>query len=110
MKLSQQKCLVVGVRAGEVAISLLNPEQPKVEAYFVLLREDGTNSGKYTKAGGWTEKAAKAFQDFIEALEEDVLRELFESSGDAPQAVVGDTSEPPQDVPTLGDKKGVPQI
>ena len=113
MKLSKDPCRVVGVRAGEVTIVLFNPDQPHVEAKFILLRSDGTHSGQYSKASSWGEKATQAFEQFITALEEDVVGELFDTGKTEPQEVVGDTSEPPQDVPsvpTLGDKKGVHQI
>jgi predicted dinucleotide-binding enzyme len=110
MKLSTDPCQIVGVRAGEIEINLLNPEQPTVNTKFVLLREDGTHAGQYSKSAAWSDKAVKAFQEFISAMEDDVIRELFVSSEETPQVVVGDQSPAPQDVPTLGDKKGVPQI
>lgn len=110
MKLSTDPCQVVGVRAGEIEINLLNPDRPVVQTKFVLIREDGTHAGQYSKAAAWSDKAVKAFEEFIDALEEDVLRELFQVQDDPPQSVVGGESQTPQDVPTLGDKKGVPQI
>lgn len=111
MKLSKGKCQITGVRVGEININLLNPMQPVVDSHFILLREDGTHAGQYTKAAGWSDASTKAFEDFIEKLEENILLEIFEeSSGDQPQPVGSDVQEATQDVATLGDGKGVPQV
>lgn len=111
MKLSKGKCQITGVRAGEISINLLNPMQPVVNSNFILLREDGTHAGQYTKAGGWSDAATQAFEAFIEKLEENILSEIFEETiGAQPQQVGSDVQEATQDVATLGDGKGVPQV
>lgn len=111
MKLSQSKCQVVGLRAGEIEINLLNPLQPAVVAKFMLLRDDGTHAGMYTKGNSWGEDTVKAFENFIDKLEEEVLSELFdEEVSSQPQELVDGGSTASQDRPTLGDGKGIPQI
>lgn len=85
MKLSHQPSRIVGLRVGEVAINLLSPGASSVVAKFVLLRDpsqgDTVNSGQFTKVH-WSPEAIQAFERFIDALEDDAVRDLFGNAGD----------------------------
>lgn len=114
MIFSKSPCKIIGLRVGEVAINLINPDQAQVAVKFLLMREDGTHAGLYSKSDSWGDEATQAFEDFMTAMEKDVLNEVFEeSTEEAPQDGGGKMSLPTQDVPTLGDggiKKTIPQI
>lgn len=103
MKLSKKPCRVVGVRLGEASITLLNLSQPGVSAKFVLLGDGGQNSGSYTKTS-WSKEVWEAFEKFVEAVETDALKDLFDD--DQTQAV---TEQPTNlsfpTVPQLGGTK-----
>jgi len=93
MKLTQYPSKIVGVRVGEVELSLV--VSPSLLVKYVMLRNpedsnlDGVNAGKYTKSGPWSEKVREALEVFINALEEEALPELFDVPGDKRGAEVG---------------------
>lgn len=92
MKLSSDKCLITGVQVGEVQVNLIVPGRPLLSCKVALVREDGSFIGQVSKDREFSEKTLKALEELTAALEEDVLRETFETTTEAPEK----GTEPPQ--------------
>lgn len=94
-------CRIDGVRLGELRLDNTSSEYRKLEAHFILEREDGAGVGKYTKIR-WSIEVAQALEALVRVLEAEAAGELF----DEPPA---ETIEEPESqelefptVPTIG--------
>lgn len=96
MKMATTPSKIVGVQLGEVTVNFMRPDQPGLKAKFALLTKDGDVASFTELVGGWSDKAQEAARAFSEALEEEVLRIIFEQgqASETPQATA--TNEPPQ--------------
>lgn len=94
MKIATSASKIIGVAIGEFTINLLGP-QGFVKAKYALLTKEGV-SGFVEKGSEWSEKFEASLAAFIEALEDEGLRAIFEETqaSETPQAPAGD--EPPQ--------------
>jgi len=128
VKLCKSPSKIVGVRVGEIEANLLNTHHLKVR--FALLRdpegEEGPNAGSYLKDSQDSEFSPEvliAFKAFIDALEESVLVELFQVEDNrlanldvvTPEEEDGGLggkkdAEVALSFPTLGGRKGTPQL
>lgn len=86
---------IVGLRLGEATIDLIGGFPGMLHATFALIKDDGTNCGKITKALGWSEKTSEALRVFAEALEEDIYSEYFKGAPNAPDADIAEGAPPP---------------
>ncbi len=92
MKLSTDKCKIVGVALGEAEINLLFTGKPIISAKFGLSTEHGP-IGHMTRTV-WSEKTQTALQAFVAALEEEALEDVFEVPVKTEEN--GSPNEPPQ--------------
>ena len=83
---------IVGVTLGKAVINLIRPEIPPLTAEFGLVRDDEELAGLVEKRMEWSEKTINAIKVLQEAMEEDMLKALF----DVPPAVPTNPEEPPQ--------------
>lgn len=100
MKLSNDKCKIVGIQLGEIRLSLIaDPRSPAVsEAKFALVGEDGLFIGSLLLgSSAWNDNMRKALEGFIDVIEQEALNYVFDvKDGKTEATPEKDTNEPPQ--------------
>lgn len=87
MKLSGAPSKIVGVQLGKVSVELIRETAVGITAKFALLSKEGEILGFVDIPGGWSEKLEAALTTFVDALEEEALRVIFEQqSSETPQS------------------------
>lgn len=98
MKLANTASKIAGVTLGEVTVSIMQQfgVGVGVKAKFALVTKDGDVGGFMDVVGGWSEKLEGALAKFVEALEEEGLRLIFEPGQATETQDTTAPNEPPQ--------------
>lgn len=97
MTKSDGKCNIDGVSAGEISINLLGPVPTILAKYALESTKSGERFGAGIRAEGWSEETLTKLKAFIDSLEGDVCKSVFDAhtSGSVAEDSLGTTDGVP---------------
>ena len=84
---STGKCKVDGISIGEISIDLFKPSTTISAKYALCNMDSGARFGAGNRNSGWSEATVKKLDEFIAALEVDILQDVFEGGNSTTASV-----------------------